>query len=375
MIRIYEPFLDTYKKSAEDAINTGWISNHGIYIEKATKKLNEVLNVKYSILMSNGTVATHCLLKSLKFKYPKINKIYVPNNVYVAVWNSVLNEYNLESIQVLPIDLETWNIPENGEFLMTLEHNSALLVVHNIGNIINVPFIKRIRPDIVILEDNCEGIFGKYEGINSGCCNDTLCSSVSFYGNKTVTTGEGGAFLTNDIDVYNYIKRVYSQGMSEQRYIHNIHAYNYRMTNIQAAFLFDQLNDIENILKRKQIVFDRYLHLFQKLHKDGKITFQKIRDNTNRANWMFALRILNNKKSIEETYDFFNENGIEIRPFFYSFNKHYHLKELETHKIFNYTDCDILNREIIMIPSSPMITEENQVKVVKCIENFINTIL
>ena len=163
--------------------------------------------------------------------------------------------------------------------------------------------------------------------------------------------------------------------MSEQRYIHNIHAYNYRMTNIQAAFLFDQLNDIENILKRKQIVFDRYLHLFQKLHKDGKITFQKIRDNTNRANWMFALRILNNKKSIEETYDFFNENGIEIRPFFYSFNKHYHLKELETHKIFNYTDCDILNKEIIMIPSSPMITEENQVKVVKCIENFINTIL
>jgi perosamine synthetase len=75
----------------------------------------------------------------------------------------------------------------------------------------------------------------------------TVYVRLSFYGNKIITTGEGGAFLTNEQNVYEYIKKVYSQGMSNIRYLHNVHAYNYRMTNIQAAFLYDQLNDIDSI--------------------------------------------------------------------------------------------------------------------------------
>jgi perosamine synthetase len=242
MIPIYQPYIENYKCSAIKAIESGWISNHGEYVEKATQKLKEILKVPYVILMSNGTVATHCLFKSLKFKHPEISKIYVPNNVYVAAWNSALMEYPIEYLEVLPIDEHTWNMKEDEELILSLEKNSALLVVHNLGNIINVPKIKRLRPDIIIVEDNCEGVFGYYEGVKSGCSNSSLCSSISFYGNKTITTGEGGAFITTDKIVYNYIKKIYSQGMSNERYIHDVHAYNYRMTNIQSAFLYDQLN-------------------------------------------------------------------------------------------------------------------------------------
>ena len=120
---------------------------------------------------------------------------------------------------------------------------------------------------------------------------DILCSSVSFYGNKIITTGEGGAFFTNDDEIYNYINKVYTQGMSNIRYIHDVHAYNYRMTNIEAAFLYDQLNDLDNILNKKQNIFDIYDNLFSELINNNKISIQKIDENNKRANWIYAIRI------------------------------------------------------------------------------------
>jgi hypothetical protein len=82
MISIYEPDIIQYNKSAINAIESGWISNHGEYVEKSTQKIKEILNCKFAILMANGTCATHCLFLSLKFKHPEITKIYVPNNEF-----------------------------------------------------------------------------------------------------------------------------------------------------------------------------------------------------------------------------------------------------------------------------------------------------
>jgi perosamine synthetase len=368
MINIYEPNIDKYKKEAINAINSGWISNHGEYINLATNKLNETLNCKYSILMANGTCTTHCLFLSLKYKYPEINKIYVPNNAYVAAWNSALMVYKLENLEVMKMDLDTWNIDTNEKYIKSLHKNAAVLIVHNIGNIINVPRLKNFRPDLIFIEDNCEGLFGKYNGIYSGTGEETLCSSISFYGNKIITTGEGGAFLTNNKDIYEYIKKVYSQGMSAQKYLHDVHAYNFRMTNIQAAFLYEQLNDIENILDNKNKIFKNYEVLLENLIKNKKISLFKKEENTENANWIFAIHIINNKKSIDETTEFFKINNIDIRPFFYPINKHKHLNEIENKDEVS----EVLNREIIMIPSSPNITINQQTYVVEVIEKFIN---
>jgi perosamine synthetase len=373
MIPIYQPFLDNCKVSAFKAIESGWISNHGEFVEKATQKLKEVLNVEYAILMSNGTVATHCIFKALKFKHPEINKIYVPNNVYVAAWNSALMEYDKSDLEILPIDKNTWNMIEDEELIVKIEKDSALLVVHNLGNIINVNRIKSLRPDIVIVEDNCEGVFGEYEGIKSGCSSSSLCSSISFYGNKTITTGEGGAFITTDKDIYNFIKRIYSQGMSEERYIHNIMAYNYRMTNVQAAFLYDQLNDIDNILGRKQKLFDNYNSLFQDLIQTEKVELQKVNQNTKRANWMYSVKLVNNNLNPKETFEYFKNKNIETRPFFYPYYKHEHLKDIKTLNDNDFESIN-LNRQIIMIPSSPMIKYEEQIYIVNCIKEFIESL-
>jgi perosamine synthetase len=367
MINIYEPNIKKYSEKAIEAINSGWISNHGEYISLSTNKLNDILHCNYSILLSNGTCATHCLFLAIKYKYPEIKKIYVPNNAYVAAWNSALMVYNAQELEVMKMSLDTWNIETNENYIQSLDKNAAVLIVHNLGNIINVPRLKKIRPDIIFVEDNCEGLFGKYNDIYSGTSNDSLCSSVSFYGNKIITTGEGGAFLTNHQDIYEHIKKVYSQGMSNTRYLHDVHAYNYRMTNIQAAFLYDQLNDIESILYNKKQIFENYETLLQPLITSGRIGLFKNESNTENAHWIFAIRIIGNNKSIEETTEFFKSNNVDIRPFFYPINKHGHLNSIENNDEISF----LLNKEIIMIPSSPTITMDEQKQVVDVVNRFL----
>lgn len=367
MIPIYKPYIEKYTNSAIEAIQDGWISNHGKYVEKSVELLKSIMNVPYCILMANGTCASHCLFIALKHKYPNVKTIYVPNNVYVAAWNAVLMEYDFSSIKVLAIDENTWNVKLSDKDIMNLDQDSAVLIVHNIGNIYNTKRLSELRPDIVIIEDNCEGLFGKYNNVYSGSSSKTLCSAISFYGNKTITSGEGGAFVTHDKEVFEYIKKVYSQGMSDKYYIHEVLAYNYRMTNVQAAFLYDQLVDHKHIVEMKKRVFDIYNELFDCLIKTNKVSIQKEEENTERSYWMYAIRIYNLKETFEDFRKKCNEKGFDIRPFFYPINYHTHLKSI----IFNDEISKKLSEEIIMIPSYPTITYEEQKYIVENLNNLI----
>ena len=364
MIPIYIPYLENYKKSAIQAIEENWISNYGVNIKNAEEKLKEILNVKYCILMNNGTAATHCLFLSLKKIYPKINKIYVPNNVFVAPYNCALMEYTKNNLEVMKINEHTLNIDTSEEYIKSLEKDSCILIVHNLGNIVNVPRLKKIRPDIIFIEDNCEGLFGKYGKEYSGTSNSSLCSAISFYANKTLTTGEGGAFFTNNKDVYNYIKSIYSHGMTEERYIHNNIAYNYRMTNIQAGFLYDQLNDLDYILKLKQKLFDNYNFVLKELFDNKIIMKIKPEKDTTPGLWMYCIIIKNlNYKDFEK---FMNTKMIQIRPFFYDIKKHKHLNDIET----KFNSCDIVNNGV-MLPSYPGL-ETNKIEYIcNCIKEYL----
>lgn len=366
-ISIYEPEIKEYSKSAIEAIKSGWISNHGINVSKATNILKELFQIPYCILMANGTCATHCLFLALKYKYPELKKIYVPNNCYIAAWNSVLMEYDLNKLEVMKMDINSWNILIDEEYIKSLDESSAVLIVHNLGNIVNVPRLKRIRPDLIFVEDNCEGFLGKYEDKYSGMSTASLCSSCSFYGNKIITTGEGGAFFTHDKMVYEYIKLAYSQGMSNVRYLHDVHAYNYRMTNIEAGFLCDQLNDVDKIINNKYKIFERYDKLLKRVITYGYVKLMSKELKTKYSPWIFALRVVNDLKSIDEKTEFFLSHKIDIRPFFYPINLHQHLSQV----INNDHVSEVLNKEIIMIPSSPKISEKDMNDVITTVHKYI----
>lgn len=369
MIPIYTPYLSKYKTSALKAIADEWISNHGIYMELAADELKKLLNVNYCILMNNGTSATHCLFKALKYKYPDIDRIYVPNNVFIAPWNCVLLEYPIECIEVMKTNSKTMNIDTSEPYIMSLEYGSAVLIVHNLGNIVNVPRLKRLRPDLIFVEDNCEGFLGKYEGIYSGTSDSSLCSANSFYGNKIITTGEGGAFVTNDIDVYKYIKTFHSHGMSDERYIHNMLGTNYRMTNVEAGFLYDQLKDIDHILCLKRSLFKYYEELFSSLNT-SKVIMLDTEDNVVKADWMFVLILPSiNYKDFEK---YMLERQVQVRPFFYDIHKHNHLvdiykhdEEMDTKVVENITDHGV------MLPSYPGLTEDEQKYIFNCVKEYL----
>ena len=358
MIPIYKPTIAPYTKSAIAAIESGWISNHGEYLKLATELLQTKLNVNHAILMANGTVATHSLFLALQHFHPSVKKIYVPNHVFIAAINATLMVYPLSMLSVVQTDPDTFNMVETEQYLATLEKGAALLVVHTVGNIVNVPRIQRLRPDLIVLEDACEGLFGTYEESYAGTA--AFASSVSFYGNKTITTGEGGAFLTPHEEVAIYIRRIYSQGSTNIRYVHDGIGYNYRMTNIEAAFLYDQLNDLSTILENKRKVYNTYVNLTKDL---SGCRVQTLSPDTTHSTWMFSL----NLPFLASFYPLLEvemlSKGVELRPFFYSLPTHSHLTDLPV--------PNELSRCIVMLPSSPSLTYEEQVKVVDALQSSL----
>jgi perosamine synthetase len=342
MIPVYKPYLDGLTDSAIDAINSGWISNHGKYLDLASNLLREKIGAKFCILTANGTLATEALFVALRWKHPHVKKIYIPDHCFVAPYNCALKYFDRENIFVIPINHETLNMDES--CLDEIEKNSALVVVHNIGFPVDIPKISAARPDLVILEDNCEGFCGKYgENLSTGGFRGTLCSSLSFYANKNITTGEGGAFLTNDEEIYHHIKKVYSHGMTSTRYIHDVEASNWRMTNVQAGFLYDALKNLDKILEMKARVWQAY---------DSRLNFRRPRasEGCQEAGWMYCV-ILDTEKSFSEVEKIAASCGVEIRPFFYSVTDHAHLKDLQI-----IGPAQKLRGLPIMLPSYPELT-------------------
>ena len=362
MIPIYKPyFTENNLKYAHEALSSGWVSSQGPYLELVKDKLKEILGYNKVILTNNGTTATHLLAIALKFKHPHIKKIIVPNNVYVAAWNSFLFDKNYELIPV-DADLETWNFDVN-KLDELVDDESAILVVHNIGNVVNVPKLKRRFPNTVILEDNCEGLLGKYENDFTG--SQSFASSISFFGNKTLTSGEGGAFITNDDEVFEYINTVKNQGQSHQRFIHNILGYNYRMTNIQAAILYGQLIDVSKIIEMKKTIFEEYK---KNLINVSGIEFQRIGPDTEHSNWMLGVRFpefnLTDKKNLELSLF---ESNIDTRHMFYNINKHEYLSD-----IYNETkNSETLQNQCLILPSFPELTKGQINFICEKIKKFI----
>lgn len=366
MIKIYEPFLaDGTLDYAHDALKSTWISSQGEYIKKATDSLNQFLQTENSTLVSNGTVATHSLFRLVKKTFPNIKNIIVPNNVYVAAWNSILlesSDYNLVSVDC---DLQTWNydLQELYDCLgeMPIEA-TALFVVHNVGNIINVPKIQRDFPDLVIVEDNCEGFTGFYEGRPSGT--ECFASSISFFANKNLTAGEGGAVITKYAKDSQFIKRFINQGNTQTRFVHDIVAQNYRMTNIHAAILYGQLQKSQQILSLKERVFDYYREI---LSENEHVVFQQPEANTVRSNWMFGVRLKNG--NFKELSSFLQKNEIETRPMFYCYEKHNHLKDI-IRPFRNNNNAKKLNNSAIILPSSPTLDRQKIYKISNLINAF-----
>lgn len=346
MINIYEPYLNEITlRYAKEALDSSWISSTGEFLELAKNQLEFFIPIQHALLCNNGTSATHLMAIGLKYKYPSIQNIIVPNNVYVAAWNAFLMgpQYNLIPIDC---DLDTWNIDYNeldNELSKRSPKDTAVLIVHNLGNIVHVLQLQEKYPDFIFLEDNCEGLLGQYGAYKSG--SSSLMSSTSFYGNKTLTCGEGGAIFTGDDDLAAYLNSVRCQGFTEEKFVFDKLGYNYRMTNVQAAILFGQLISSFRIQTEKLRVSSLYRERLK------GFTFQKTAEGTKHSNWMTGINLhKDSSKLMRECF----EKGIETRPMFYPMSKHKHLKRFA----LNEENANILSKNCLILPSHPNLKNE-----------------
>lgn len=364
MIPIYKPYLPKESlKYAYEAIESGWISSIGDYKGLASNKLSKLLKIENVLLVGNGTLATHLIIKAIKHKYPNARRVIVPNNVYVAAYNSLFfDSSDYFNVECLDANLDTWNA-DYTNIKDEPDENTIFLIVHNVGNPVNVPVLKRKYPKSIFIEDNCEGIFGKYEGKPTGT--ESFCSSLSFFGNKNITTGEGGAFLTNDIEVYDHIVKVHGQGQTKTRFIHDVLGYNYRMTNVHAALLLGQLDHYEDIKSKKQKLFETYKKYLSNI---PRVHFQNEEHDCVHSKWMFGIRIEGNA-SYEVSQVFFASQGIETRPMFYPVSAHKHLGSI---KYESNSIAAKLNNECIILPSYPELREIEIEYISDCVKKYIS---
>jgi len=368
MIPIYKPFLPVKSLAyAHDALDSTWISSYGKYIQIATEKLQELFNIPYVLLLNNGTSACHLMAKALNKKVNKQpHKVLCPDNVYVAAWNSFLFDKGQFELITVKTDLDTWNISLNDlDDKLSLYPDASVLIVHNIGNIINVPELQRKYPNTLFVEDACEGLLGAYENRYTGTA--SFCSSISFFANKTLTAGESGMLMTSDQETYLDAKCVQGQGQSNKRFVHNELGYNFRITNIQAAILCGQLEIANQIIELKQNIFNKYRTAFS---NRNDVLIQNQANNTEHANWMFGLRLLNNK-DYDKANNFFTSRKIEIRPMFYPITEHKHLKNNNNILIDNCQNARLLNQQIIILPSYPELTNDEQNYIIATVEEYL----
>ena len=290
-----------------ECIRSTWVSSQGKFIEAFEKGMQEFTGAKHAIAVTNGTVAIHLAMLALDIQ--EGDEIITTNFTYVASSNSIL--YVKAKPVFVDIDIETWNIDVSKIEGKINPKTKAILYTNIYGNPADYKNLKRIaeKHGLYLVEDAAESFGASFEGKMSGTLGDI--STFSFFGNKTITTGEGGMVLTSNDFLAKKIRQLKNQGNSSTvRYYHDILGYNYRMTNIQAAIGVAQLKKAKQILKLK-----RQIDTYYRSSLNDLLDFQKIENEVESSFWMCSV-LFSSIKQKDRIVSALNNQEIEATPFF-----------------------------------------------------------
>ncbi len=261
-IPVAEPALiGNEKKYVMDCMDTGWISSAGEYVARFEKALAEVCQVKHAVVCANGTVALHLALATLGIKSG--DEVIVPTLTFIASANAV--RYTGATPILVDSEPESWLLDLNKTEAAITPRTRAIMPVDIYGHPAPADEVRDLarRHGLLVIGDAAESLGATYKGQPVGGLYDI--STFSFFGNKTITTGEGGAVLTNDDVLAKQARLLRGQGQDpERRYWFIEMGYNYRMTNIQAAIGLAQLEQIVWHVQRRREVAGWYRARVQK---------------------------------------------------------------------------------------------------------------
>ena len=194
-IPIYKPLIGKEEKLlVNDCLDSSWISSSGTYVDSFESKIQKYIGCKYAVSTSNGTTALHLAMMALNIG-PN-DEVITSNYTYVASTNAILI-VGAKPVFV-DIDPETYNIDVNKIEKKITNKTKAILVTNVYGSVADYTSMKKLanKYNLRVIEDAAESLGSKLNDLMSGNLADI--STFSFYGNKTITTGEGGMITTNN---------------------------------------------------------------------------------------------------------------------------------------------------------------------------------
>lgn len=347
MIPVYQPNLSgNEEKYVVDCIRSTWVSSKGKYIAEFEKQFANATAVKYAASVSNGTVALHLALLALDIRVG--DEVIVPTLTYIASVNAIT--YTGATPVFVDSMQKHWQMdPEDIRNKLT-SRTKAIMVVHLYGHPCDMTEIMAICKEynLFLVEDCAEAFGARYKGQYVGSFGDI--ATYSFFGNKTITTGEGGMVVTNDEVLYDRILRLKGQGLAKNReYWHDIIGYNYRMTNICAAIGLAQLERANELLLRKR----KIAMLYKELLNGTPIIFHDEIDDVVHSYWMVTILVKDVKLRDSIRGDLILD-GIETRPIFYPI----HTMPMYSIQYQEYPVAVNIAGRGISLPSWPDLTEQ-----------------
>ncbi len=360
MIPVYKPYLSgNVKNYVIDCIDTTWISSKGEYIQRFEQAFASHVGVSAATSVCNGTVAIHLALLALGIGPG--DEVIVPTFTYIASVNSIFH-VGAKPVYVDSLE-ETWQVDPEDIIRKITSKTKAIMVVHLYGLPCEMNAISAIceRYGLKLIEDCAEAFGTKYNDISAGCFGDV--STFSFFGNKTITTGEGGMVLAKSKETLDRICHLKNQGVSKTReYWHDVIAYNYRMTNICAAIGLAQLECFDDIIAKKRAIASWYTEELLGL----PLSIHREQPNTLHSFWMCSIAV-DEKENRDPLRELLKERQIETRPVFTPAHCMPHSAQKG-----DFPVAESLSSRGINLPSYPELSQESVHMICEEIKRFFD---
>lgn len=358
-IPIYRPSLTgNEKKYVNDCLESTWISSKGKYLSLFENSFAEFIGVKHAAAVSNGTVALHVALLALGVGSG--DEVIVPTLTYISSVNAI--KYTGATPVFVDSLSDTWQMDPEDVNNKISEKTKAIMVVHLYGHPCDMDSLSSIakKNTLFLIEDCAEAIGSKYKGETVGTFGDI--AAFSFFGNKTITTGEGGMVVTNDETLHDRVVHFKGQGLAKHReYWHDVVGYNYRMTNICAAIGLAQLEQVNNFLQRKLEIAAKYKKAFKK----SGIEFHQSHPDVTHSYWMCSILVADAQQR-EPLRNNLKSKGIETRPLFYPV----HTMPMYSDKFQRHIVAEDIAWRGINLPSFPQLKDRQLDSIINTLNRF-----
>ncbi len=361
-IPLHEPrFKGNEKKYVNECIDTTFVSSVGKFVTRFEEMIAEYTGAKYAISTVNGTAALHIALILCDVK-PE-DEVITQALTFIATANAiaytgakpVFVDVDRDTMGLSPKSLEDF-LTKNAEMQNGFCINNtsgrrikACVPMHTFGHPCRIDEIISIcnQYHIHVVEDSAESLGSYYKGKHTGTFGKF--GTLSFNGNKTITTGGGGMILTNDDELGKLAKHITTTAKVPHRweFVHDMTAYNYRLTNLAAALGCAQMEQLPHFLIQKRKLADTYADFFKQLG----IEFLTEPENSTSNFWLNAL-ILKNKAEQTGFLEFMNNNNVMVRPVWQLMNRLDMYKNCQRDSLEN---TEWLADRVVNIPSSVIV--------------------